>query len=262
MFDLLNPNLAFTEFITFIFVLIRVSAIIVFAPVFGSQAIPAQIKIALSLIFSLAIYPIAKQYISITNYSIWFLALIIIKEVLFGAALAFTVHLIWAGVEFGAQLLGFMMGFSIANVLSPQENVQISILSEFMSIFAILIFLAINGHYIFIKAIAASFQSMPIGGFIVNKNVISIINQLVSVMFALSFKVLAPAIVALIITNVVFGIIARTMPQVNIIIVAFPLSIGLGLFTLGMSLNYSSYILVDYYNSIIKYIHALMAGAA
>ncbi len=260
MVELFNPNTTLITLLTFFIVLLRVSAIIVFAPVFSSASIPAQVKIAFSLVFAMVLYPIVKQYIHITDFSIMNIAVIVIREVILSAALAFCVHFLWAGVELGAQLVGFMMGFSIANVLSPEENLQISILAEFESIMAILIFLVINGHYIFIRAMADSFRLVPVGGFALNQGMFDVLNKLALMMFGVAFKILAPAVIALLITNVVFGIIARTMPQINIMIVAFPLSIGIGLFVLGVSLSFSAYVLVKYYNNVFIHIYSILGA--
>lgn len=258
MLEILNLNNPLYIFLTLLFIIIRVSAVVAFAPVFSQSSIPAQVKIAFIVLFSVALYPAVKDYISIEKLTVFGLAAVVMKEVLLGAALGFTVHFLWAGLELGAQLLGFMMGFSIANVLSPEENVQISILSEFESIVAILVFLAIDGHHIFIKAIADSFKIMPVGGFILNQNMFDMLNRLVALMFGVSFRILAPAIIALIITNIVFGIIARTMPQVNILIVAFPLSIGIGLFVIGASLQYSVFVLIKYYDNVLSSVYAIL----
>ncbi len=248
-------------FYTFLIVLLRVSAIIVLAPIFSSSSIPNTIKIAFAFVFSMVIYPSVKDYIHIVDFSVLNLTVITIRELILSAALAFCVHFVWAGIELGAQLVGFMMGFSIANVLSPEENLQISILAEFESIMAILIFLIINGHHIFIKAMVDSFKMVPVGGFFLNHSSFVILSRLTAMMFSVTFKILAPAIIALVVTNVVFGLIARTMPQINIMIVAFPLSIGIGLFILGVSFSYSAYVIMGYYNSALSYIYAFLGGS-
>ncbi len=261
MLELLNPHLVWTVLIPFMFVLIRVSTIIIVAPVFSSAYIPPQVKIGFALIFSLAIYPFVKQYVPVVGMNnLWDLALISAENLILGVMMAFTIQFIWTGIEYSANLIGFMMGFTIANVLSPEQNIQISILAEFMSIVAILVFLSINGHYLFIKAMVDSFKLVPIGTFAMHRSILSILNHLVIVMFDLSFKILAPAVVALIITNVIFGVLARIMPQMNVMIVAFPLSIGLGLFAFALSLNFSADVMVKYYGYAVHWIYSVLKG--
>ncbi len=248
----------YANFIIFLFVLLRVSSVIVFAPVFSSASIPPQVKVGFAFIFSLALFSTVKPYIHIETLNSMMLLAVTLRELVFAVLLALTVHFIWSGVELGAQLVGFNMGFAIANVLSPEENIQISVLSEFESIFAILVFLVIDGHYIFIKALAYSFKVLPVGAFVVNQGIFDIFNRLVAMLFAVSFSVLAPAILALFITQVVFGLIARTMPQINIMIVAFPLSIAIGFIVLGSSFVFMSNALIHYYSEAFKYIFAII----
>ncbi len=246
------------DFLIFLFVLLRVSSVIVFAPVFSSASIPPQVKAGFSFVFSLALFSVVKQYIHIEALNSIMLFSVVLRELVFAILLALTVHFVWNGVELGAQLVGFNMGFAIANVLSPQENIQISVLSEFESIFAILVFLAVDGHYMFIKAIAYSFKILPVGAFVINQSIFDIFNRLVSMLFTVAFSVLAPAILALFITQVVFGLIARTMPQMNIMIVAFPLSIAIGFIVLGSSFIFMSNALIHYYNEAYKYLFAII----
>ncbi len=260
MSELVNFNGSLAVFFTFLIILLRVSAIIVVAPVFSSSAIPPQVKIAFAFVFSLALYPVVKGYIQLPDFTVLNIAMITVRELLLAVAMAICIHFVWAGIELGAQLVGFMMGFSIANVLSPEENVQISILSEFASIFAILVFLIIDGHYVFIRAMADSFRLIPVGGFVAGKSLFNAFNHLVVMMFGIAFKVLSPAIIALLITNVVFGIIARVMPQINVMIVAFPLSIGIGLFVLGITFAYSAGVISSYYQQALSIVYAILGG--
>ncbi len=255
---LLYTPLFYSNLIIFLFVLIRVSAVVVFAPIFSSSSIPPQVKIGISLLFSLAIFSSVKQFIHLESLNVLYILAVTLREVILAALLSLTIHFVWSGVELGAQLVGFNMGFAIANVLSPEENIQISILSEFESFFAILVFLAIDGHYVFIKSLVYSFKIVPVGQFVLNVDIFSIFNKITSMLFTVSFSVLAPAILALFITQVVFGLIARTMPQINVMIVAFPLSIAIGFIVIGASMVFTANALVYYYDRAFKYLFSIL----
>ncbi|AEA33843.1 flagellar biosynthetic protein FliR [Hippea maritima] len=250
----------YTNFLAFLFILLRVSSIIVFAPIFSSASIPPQVKVAFSFVFAVILYPTVRSYIHIESINTLYIVSITLRELMFAVLLSLTIHFIWSGLELGAQLVGFNMGFSIANVISPEENIQISVLAEFESIFAILVFLIINGHYVFIQAMTYSFEVLKVGGFSLNQNIFHIFNKLTAVLFDVSFTVLAPVIIALFITQVVFGVIARTMPQMNIMIVAFPLSIAIGFITLGASFVFVAESLIHYYHQAFGYIYAIIRG--
>ncbi|WP_025209903.1 flagellar biosynthetic protein FliR [Hippea sp. KM1] len=250
----------YANFIAFLFVLLRVSSVVVFAPIFSSSSVPPQLKAAFSLVFAAALFPTVRQYINIESLNSMYLFAVTLRELVFAILLSLTIHFVWSGLELGAQLVGFNMGFSIANVLSPEENIQISVLAEFESIFAILVFLIINGHYVFLQALAMSFEAVKVGSFALNHNIFTIFNKLIITLFDVAFTVLAPVIIALFITQVVFGVIARTMPQMNIMIVAFPLSIAIGFITLGASFMFAAESLIHYYQQAFNYIYAIIRG--
>jgi flagellar biosynthetic protein FliR len=199
------------------------------------------------------LYPIIKDYVNVNITNTVELIVLIVREILLGASLAFCIQFVWAGIEIAAGLISFMMGFSIANVLSPQTNTQISIITEFESLFAVLVFLAIDGHYFVIRSLVESFQLIPIGSFVINKGLIEFIVYLILTMFSVSVQILAPVVVALIITNIVFGIISRTMPQMNVLIASFPITITIGLFLLGVTFNFAANVMIKYYYQLPQY---------
>lgn len=246
-------NLPFGDLEIFFLIFVRVTSILLLAPVFSYKSIPAMVKILLSVVMAFVLYPLVKGYVHVNITNAVELAVIIIREILLGASLAFCIQFVWAGIEIAASLVSFMMGFSIANVLSPQTNTQISIITEFESLFAILVFLAINGHYFVIRSLVESFQLIPVGSFVVNKGLVEFVVQLILVMFSVSVQILAPVIFALIITNIVFGVISRTMPQMNVLIASFPITITVALFLLGMTFNFAANVMIKYYYQLPSY---------
>lgn len=246
-------NVSFSSLEIFFLIFVRVASILLLAPIFSYKAIPTIVKIFLSVVFAFILYDSVKSYITININNIYELAILTFREILLGTALAFCIQFVWSGIEMAADLISFMMGFSIANVLSPQTNTQISIITEFESLFAILIFLAIDGHYFVIQALVESFKLIPVGSFVVNKGLLAFIVQLIFIMFSLAVQVLAPVVLALIITNIVFGVISRTMPQMNVLIASFPITITVALFLLGVTFNFAANVMIKYYYQLPVY---------
>lgn len=246
-------NVPFSDLEIFFLVFIRVTSILLLAPIFSYKSIPVMVKILLSVVMAFVLYPIVKDYVNVNITNTVELIVLIVREILLGASLAFCIEFVWAGIEIAAGLISFMMGFSIANVISPQTNTQISIITEFESLFAILVFLAIDGHYFVIRALVESFQLIPVGSFLINKSLIEFIVHLILTMFSVSVQILAPVVVALIITNIVFGIISRTMPQMNVLIASFPITITIGLFLLGVTFNFAANVMIKYYYQLPQY---------
>jgi flagellar biosynthetic protein FliR len=158
-------------------------------------------------------------------------------ELLLGLVLGLSVRLILTGFEMAGQFMGFQMGFTIVNVVDPQSGSQTSIMAQFSYILAILIFLMANGHHYLIQALARSFELVPPGGFVPHAEVFAKLAKLSSHMFTVALKIAAPVMSSLLLATIALGIVSKTVPQMNILIVGFPLNIGIGLVLLGFSMS-------------------------
>ncbi|MGA1861736.1 flagellar biosynthetic protein FliR [Deferribacter thermophilus] len=232
-YDLLN-----TDFLlTFFLIAIRVNGILFTAPIFGSGVVDARLRLFISIIIAILLKGSIPD-ISFQNIPVLLLMLLIIKELLIGIATGLLARFIFAGVQFGGQLIGFQMGFGVVNILDPQTNTQVSIIAQFQNILMILIFLAINGHLYIIKAISYSFTNVPLGRFVFkNESYIYLVVRFGTI-FLTAVKIVAPILVTLILLHVVMGIMARLVPQMNVLIVGFPVQIAFGLLVLTLSLSY------------------------
>jgi len=168
---------------------------------------------------------------------LWSFALLGVGEVLIGTILGLAVHILLTSVQIMGQLAGFQMGFAVANVIDPIGGEQISVLAQFSYLMALLVFFAVGGHHWFIKALADSFALVPPGQFGMSASLYKQMMKLAGDMFALAVRLGAPVIGALLFTQVILGILAKTVPQMNILIVGFPLTISVGLFFLAMTMT-------------------------
>ena len=159
------PNISIEQAQVFILIFLRVSAVIVFIPVLGDRNVSVKIKGGLALLISALLFPNVAFNAANVGFDIFSLFIRMGSEVLIGAAIGFTSQLLFSGIQLAGQLIGFQMGFSIANVIDPASSQQVSITAEFMYILMLLIFLAFNGHHIFISGLAKSFQTVPLLGF-------------------------------------------------------------------------------------------------
>jgi len=214
------------EFLCFLLILTRVSGVLVTAPILASRNIPPKTKIGLAFFTSLILFPfistpeIPEQLISY--------ALLIGKELLVGLTIGYIANLMFMGILVAAKVIDFQMGFAIANVVDPLTNIQVSVTGQFQYILAMLFFLIINGHHHLFSALARSFEVVPLTTFEISPHLIGSINQLFSEIFVIGIKIGAPVMGALLMASLILGIIARTMPQMNVFIVGIPLKIGVG----------------------------------
>lgn len=213
--------------LTFLLVLTRVSGVFFLAPIFGSRNIPTQAKVGLALMTSLVVLPFIPSNIDPGMHLVDF-ALLLAKELTVGALIGFTATLIFMGFLLAGQIIDIQMGFGMVNVIDPLSNLSVSIMGQFKNLLAILVFLAINGHHFLFTALAKSFDVVPLTMFEFSPSVTSNFVGMVANMFVIGLKIGGPAIGVLLITDLALGLIARTVPQMNVFIVAMPLKITVG----------------------------------
>ncbi len=228
------PNITAAQIETFIFVFLRVGAIVVTIPIFGSTSVPARMKAGLSLMIALLVFPFVEM--NPPPPEILPLIVRMMGEVTIGIIIGFAGSLIFAGVQMAGQLVGFQMGFAIVNVFDPVTSSQVSILAQFQYLFAVLLFLALDGHHVYLSAIADSYRLVFPFEFYFSGELFRSIAGLAKDLFIIAIKVGAPAVAVLLMVDIGFGLIARTVPQMNILIVGFPVKIAMGLIGIGLAL--------------------------
>lgn len=228
--------LQYEEFRSFFLIFIRISIVLFMLPFFSSRIIPILSKAGLAFIVSIILYPVISYKLNNFPETTWGIFELILSELLVGIILGLTVQLFFEGVSMMGQLVGFQTGFAIVNILDPQSGMQTSILSNMAYMVAIVLFLTLNGHYILLGAIRESFEIIGVGSLTLNKQLFKVIMGASAEMFVLAVKIGSPAIAALLLTKVLFGLITKLIPQMNIMIVAFPVQIVIGLIFFGISM--------------------------
>ncbi len=225
------------EYKVFILILVRVSIFLFMFPVFSSPVVPSIAKIGLALLTTFILYPvIGVKPQQFPNSSLEF-GVLVVGEFIVGMVLAYSVDIFFSAVQLAGQIVGFQMGFSMINVIDPQSGTDLSIISQIAYLVVILIFIMLNGHHVIIQALVESFHLVNMGELHLHENMEKQLISMVTSLFALGIKMSAPAMAALFFTNAAFGICAKFVPQMNIMIVAFPVQIAVGLITFGITLQ-------------------------
>jgi flagellar biosynthetic protein FliR len=228
------PPITAEQIETFVLIFLRVSAIIIVIPILGNTTVPLKVKGGLSIIIAFLIFPFVHY--PVTSFEVIPLALKMAGEVLIGIIIGLTGRLLFAGIQLAGQLVGFQMGFAIVNVVDPVSSSQVSIIAQFQYLIAALIFFAVNGHHVFLYAIAESYNIVPPLSFHFSGPLMDLLLSLSKDIFIVAVKTGAPIMTILLLTSVGLGLISRTVPQINIFIVGFPLKIGIGLIGIGLTL--------------------------
>ncbi|MCW2924985.1 MAG: flagellar biosynthetic protein FliR [Thermoleophilia bacterium] len=222
-------DFAVPQIIGFMLVIARLSGLFLIAPVFSSSMIPGRIKVMVLFALGATLTPIVTNGAPKVPTDILDLTLSIGTEALIGLALGFSVSIVFTAVQVGASLLDTSIGFSMANIIDPLNNAQASVLGGFYSLVATLAFLAVNGHQWMLAGFKRSYDTVGMG---VRPDLEHMLHNLFSTfgqLFAMAFQIAAPVLMTLLLVDVVLGIVARVVPQMNVFFVGIPLKIGVGL---------------------------------
>jgi flagellar biosynthetic protein FliR len=222
----------------FILVFARIATMIAMLPVFGSEDIPVFAKAALAFYLALAVFPSATgAYPGPETFSFAPFLLAFIKEVFIGIVIGFASSFLFIIVQFAGLLIDRQMGLEMVSVFDPATQEEITFTGQFQTILFTIIFLLINAHYFLILAIIKSFQLIPLLGVSVPADRIAMhLSQMTASIFEVAFRLSSPVFVVLFISTIMLGVIARTVPQINVFFVGLPMKISVGIITIAITL--------------------------
>ncbi|HWR07524.1 flagellar biosynthetic protein FliR [Sporomusa sp.] len=246
----------------FLLIFARISGIFSSAPIFGARNVPTTVKAGLSLIISYILLPLLiRPDFNSPDAFLPYIALVI-GEFLIGLILGFACSFIFYGIQMAGSLLDTQIGFGMVNVLDPQFGQQVPLVGNFKYILALLVFLASNGHHLFLAAVFQSFKLIPVSLGVFRPDMANIVVDMVAGIFIIALKISLPVLVSLLLTDVALGILARTMPQMNIFVVGVPGKIIVGIFVLSLALPFYIGFLEVVFNGTFRDIYRLLATFA
>lgn len=221
---------------TFLLIFIRYTGLFIVTPIFSSRTIPLRIKVGLSFMMAITTIPLFTGGIIMPSHE-GLILITILREILIGFSIGFIALISFAVIQLAGRFIDMRMGFAIVNVADPIHGETLPLIGQFKNLLAILLFLAINGHHVLIKALFHSFDLIPPGGANLTTAGLEFIIKNSGELFILAFRVALPVIGTLFIADMILGFLARTMPQLNIFVVGLPLKILVGMVMLFLSLN-------------------------
>ncbi|TRM12413.1 flagellar type III secretion system protein FliR [Lentibacillus cibarius] len=208
----------------FLLIFLRIAAFFVVLPLFSYRTIPTPFKIGFAFFLALTMYyavdaaavPIDGVYV-----------VLLVKEIIVGLLIGLLAYIILSAVQIAGGFIDFQMGFAIANVIDPQTGAQSPLTGQYLYIFALLFLLSVNGHHLLIDGIYFSYKMIPVSEFIPihQESMATFIITTFNQMFLVAFQMAIPIVGCLFLVDVALGIIARTVPQLNVFVVGLPLKI-------------------------------------
>lgn len=233
----------------FILILTRVGGVLASAPMFGSLNVPPTLKIGLAALVALLLAPVVGPAPAVVG--IWDGLLLIIMELIVGLMIGLVTYFVFVAAQLAGQIVDLQMGFGIVNVIDPVTSNQVSIMGQFKFLIVILVFLAVDGPHIVLRAASESYDVVPIGQGVLGSAGWEYFSSRFSQVFILAIRFAAPTIGALLLTNLALGVMARTVPQMNVFIVGLPVSIAVGLFSVAMASSFLALTVAGHYRSVV-----------
>jgi len=222
---------------SFIWPLFRIMAFMLAAPVLGSQLVPARIRIILSVAIAILITPLLPAMPQVDGMSLASMILVG-QQIVIGVCLGFFLQMVFQIFILAGQMIAMQMGLGFASMMDPTNGVNVAIVSSIYLMFATLLFITLNGHLIMLDVIVESFYSLPVSqDFSFISGGLFQIVEAISWVFSSAMIIALPAVTALLITNIAFGVMTRAAPQLNIFALGFPVALLLGLVLLWLTLD-------------------------
>lgn len=238
-------------------VLLRISAFFMGIPIFFPKSTPAMAKVGFCVIFTFLIVPgVNYENVNlITNNT--GLIVFAISEVITGLILSYIVKFCFFSAQMAGQLMDFQVGFSMMSMFDPISNENVTLLGRLLYWVSMVMFFVVDGHHMLIRAIIDSFNSVNIGRFILNQQSSMMVVKVFIEFFTLGVKIAIPIILIIIITDLCMGLVSRTVPQLNVMILGMPIKILVGLSCFALVLPTILNLIVNSFYTIPDIIKAL-----
>jgi flagellar biosynthetic protein FliR len=233
----LLSKLAGNELAGFILVLARVTPLFVIAPLFSSAMIPPRVRGIIAVGISIGLTPIALKGQHVPSEPLA-LASLVIEGMLVGFGFAFSLAVLMAAVESAGAMIDVVSGFSYGSLINPINGANGAIVARFYSLVGTLIFLIIGGDTWTIRGLGRTFQLVPLTTAPRIYSLVGGAEQVFANVFIAALEVAAPVLVALLITDVAFGVVSRVVPQLNVFAVGFPTKVAVTLLVVAASLPF------------------------
>lgn len=212
---------------------VRVFTMMIAGPLFSHPALSMRVRMMAAVMIAWAASPVGAPALQSAQWDVMTLAGAVIVEIMIGLVVGIGAGLVFAGILQLGEFVAIQGGLGAARSLDPTSGASSVAIGTAFNTFAMLIFLVIGGHHELIRGIVASFDALPIGGDLPEIGVFREIAALGSVIWELAFELAAPISIAIFVQNMATGVLARAMPQLNLLLVNLPMHVGMLLFLVG-----------------------------
>ncbi|HEY3612583.1 MAG TPA: flagellar biosynthetic protein FliR [Gaiellales bacterium] len=231
------PEIASANLVAFVLVLGRIGPLFVLAPVLSTNMLPARAKFAAAAAMTLALAPIAAHGHTMPTDSVA-LALVFVQEVGVGVAFALALSVLVGGVAFGASLVDTLVGFSFGSLINPITGVPASVLGQLYTLLALMVFVLSGGVRLMIMGLARSYALVPLGTFPTPAALGRLATAAATELPLIGLELVGPVILAVVVVDAAFGLVARAVPQMNVFVIGLPVKVIVSFAVVAASLPF------------------------
>lgn len=241
--------------IAFILLFTRFTALFMAVPIFSHMNIPISVKAAMAFFFTIFFFGVVPPlHIPTDGLS---LTVAILGEMLFGLAVGVVLQLAYHVITFAGGQISFMMGFSLASAIDPQSGVSMPIINQFLALLALMVLLIFDLHHWILLYASASISSVPLGGFMITPSLFQYIMHAMSNMFVVGFMIAFPITALSMMADLIFGMLMKTMPQFNLLVIGTPIKIAVSFVVLMVTLGATLMIVTSQTQSAYNFLEKL-----
>lgn len=256
--DVLGTVIAHPQ--SYLLVVARLSGLILIAPVLGATVIPPLIRVALVLVLAWALFPLHGLTATEPQLEVPALVLAIGGELVVGFTVGFIANLVFTVFQAAGSIIGTQMGFGIIQIFDPVHQQRSSVVDEFYSVLATLLFLMLNGHHMLLMAIDRTYQAVPSGA-VVHPEVLAMpVGRLISEVIGAGFQMALPIMATLLLTDLAFALASRAVPQINVFFLGLPVKVLVGMVALSLALPASLAFMRDEIDTGTRNVLTVMGG--
>lgn len=243
----------------FLLMLMRVSAMILVFPIFGSKNVPIQVKMGLSFFICLILFPLVQPAVLEVPNNLFAYAVLVVKEILVGLTIGFVSTLIFTGVSLAGYIIDHQAGFAMSRSMDPITESGATVIGAFKTMLFTIIFLAIHGHQFLILAMVKSFEKIPIMGVHFQTGPLALVfTKFIGAIFEIGIRLSAPVVALIMLVSMASGVLSRTIPQMNLFAVNMPAKIGIALIGVAVTLPFVYYVFEKAYENLQENIMSLL----
>jgi flagellar biosynthetic protein FliR len=233
------------QFVTFTLVLVRVAALVMIAPLFGLSPVPPKVRMALAMALAILIVPLELQKSTPAPNTLVDYLVLAGAEALIGLTLGLGILLLFSSMHVAGQIISQMSGMQLADVFDPGFGANVPAFSQLLSYVTIAVFVIIGGHRKVLEALLDTFAWLPAGQGGFSRSIGQAMTSLLAESFVLGIRAAAPAMVALLLATLVLGLVSRTLPQLNVMVLGFGFNALASMAALGISLGAAAWVFQD-----------------